>query len=436
MARLRKQEIEQNYPSPRWSGEILDCSMPMTFDTYDHCSYDCMYCFSYYQKALKEVNPLFTKQNEHYRDMKVRAVNVEKIKKLFRGELNSQFNEYIRQRLTMQWGGLSDPFDGFEKKYGITLQLLEFFKEIDYPLCFSTKATWWLYDERYQQLFLEQENWNCKFSIINLDPKLSRLVEKGCPSPENRIAAIRSYTDLGAGGATLRLRPFIIGMSDRNKEHIELIRLAAAAGATAVSVEFFCLEGRANESLLKRYQPISEAIGFDVVQFYKRNSPKQSGYLRLNWKVKEPYMVEMEDTCKELGLRFYVSDAHHKDRCHTGSCCGLPNKWDYQRGQFTQALITAKGRKSGLVYWSKDMEPHLGMFKEFLWRKAENFNTQGTKVRCGRWKQTMYDYIHEMWNSPNNLKSPYKYFQGLLRPVETDENGDIVYKYTPYNEEE
>ena len=54
-----------------------------------------------------------------------------------------QFKEYIKQRRVMQWGGLSDEFDGFERKYGVTLDLLRFFKEIDYPLCFSTKGTWW-----------------------------------------------------------------------------------------------------------------------------------------------------------------------------------------------------------------------------------------------------------------------------------------------------
>ena len=33
------------YQSPRWSAEIADCSMPMTFDTYSNCAFGCMYCF-------------------------------------------------------------------------------------------------------------------------------------------------------------------------------------------------------------------------------------------------------------------------------------------------------------------------------------------------------------------------------------------------------
>jgi len=36
--------LKKDYASPRWSQEILDCSMPMTFDTYSRCSYNCFYC--------------------------------------------------------------------------------------------------------------------------------------------------------------------------------------------------------------------------------------------------------------------------------------------------------------------------------------------------------------------------------------------------------
>ncbi len=35
------------YVSPRWTYEILDCSMPMTFDTYSNCAFQCVYCFSF-----------------------------------------------------------------------------------------------------------------------------------------------------------------------------------------------------------------------------------------------------------------------------------------------------------------------------------------------------------------------------------------------------
>jgi DNA repair photolyase len=425
-----KKEKVHYYSSPRWSGEILDCSMPLTFDQYDHCSYNCLYCFSYYQKALKAVNPLFPSQmGKAYQSMEARPVRVEKIKRLFTGKLKSQFNDYIADKITMQWGGLSDPFDEFEKKQRVGLELLQFFKEINYPLCLSTKGTWWVWDDDYVDAFDGQTNWNTKFSIISLDKKKSKLVELGVPSPEDRLDALEEVADWDAGGVTLRLRPFVIGMSDET--YLDLIKEAGERGAQALSMEFFCLETRGGEGIRERYARMSEAIGLDIVDFYKRNSPGMAGYLRLNWKIKQKYVEKAKKLCDKLGMRFYISDAHWKDQCANGSCCGLTNDWNYARGQFTEILIKAKNRKDGKVYWS-DMEPHVQMYKKFQWRKAEGFNTSGTRVRCQRWQQTMYDYIKEIWNSPNNAKSPYKYFAGLLRPIGLDSEENVVYQYQPY----
>ena len=58
------------YSSPRWSNEIADCSMPMTFDTYSNCSYGCLYCFSQFQRAIGN-------GKESYMHKEVFPVNVE-----------------------------------------------------------------------------------------------------------------------------------------------------------------------------------------------------------------------------------------------------------------------------------------------------------------------------------------------------------------------
>ena len=41
-----KLDIEQTYGSPRWTGEIADCSLPLTLDTYSNCSFGCVSAFS------------------------------------------------------------------------------------------------------------------------------------------------------------------------------------------------------------------------------------------------------------------------------------------------------------------------------------------------------------------------------------------------------
>lgn len=412
------------YQSPRWSNEIADCSMPMTFDTYSNCSFGCLYCFSQFQRGVGDTKDAYLSKD-------VRHVSVDHIKRMFLDpdKYGGQFKEYIKQRKVMQWGGLSDQFDGFERKNGITLELLRFFKEIDYPLCFSTKATWFTEDDRYMSLIEGQKNWNFKFSIITLDEQKAHIIERGVPTPLQRLEAIRRIAEADAGGATLRLRPFIIGIS--TPTYLDLIREASERGATAMSTEFMCVEQRS--PTLKQWMPtFNELCGFNFIDFYKKFSV-QSGYLRLNRKVKEPFMRNMKQLCDKLGMRFYVSDAHFKELCCNGSCCGLPASWNYSRGQWCEALQIAKNAPGHIVRWEdvcKDIEE---LVSQFQWIRATGFNCNSSEKRAKYEGMTMADYMRWLWNNPQSGQSPYKLFEGALVPIGKDENNNLVYKYNGAN---
>lgn len=406
------------YGSPRWTGEIADCSLPVTFDTYSNCAFGCVYCFSQYQRGIGGAQ-------DDYFHKRVKAVNVEKIKKLFRGELpNSQFWPYIKDKRPIQYGGLSDQFDGFEKQYGKTYEILSFLKEINYPICFSTKSAWVFNDPKYQELFRGADNWNMKFSIITLDEDDAKRIEVGVPSPQKRLEAMRIYNSLSKGGTTLRLRPFIIGVSD--KTYLDLIRAAKDAGATAVTTEFFCLEMRSIKKAKEHYDVISQCCGFDIVDFYRRYSTG-SGYLRLNRKIKEQYIRKMKDLCDSLGMRFYVSDAHFKESCNNCCCCALDRDWNYSRGHFGAALQIAK--RTGSVHW-RDIEKDM-YFLEFPYSKAEGFNTNSAENRTHYTGMTMKEYLRYLWNAPKRGQSPYKLFEHVLIPDGYDEDDNIIYRYNP-----
>lgn len=410
--------IDTSYESPRWSNEIVDCSMPMTFDTYSNCAFGCQYCFSRFRRSIGNAK-------DKYLEKQVASVNVDAVKKMFLepDKYAKDFAEYIKNRKVMQWGGLSDEFDGFERKYGKTLQLLKFFKEIDYPICFSTKSTWWTKDERYMELIRGQKNWNFKFSIITLDEQKAKIVEQGVPSPAERLKAIERIVSADAGGATLRLRPFIIGVS--TPSYLELIREAYSMGATAVSTEFLCVEER-SLSGKKCLEEISKVAGLDLLEFYRKYS-NQNGYKRLNRKIKAPFMFNMKQLCDELGMRFYVSDAHFKELSCNGSCCGLGENWNYSRGQFTQALLLCK--RKGEVRWSEIKEDIDKLHSKYRWARAIGYNQGSTEARAKFDGMSMADWLHWLWNNPQSGDSPYRLFGGVMVPTDNDENGDIVYKF-------
>lgn len=410
--------MAQYYQSPRWSNEIADCSMPMTFDTYSNCSFGCLYCFSQFQRAVGN-------GKDNYFGKVANPVNVERIKKMFLDPDNhaGQFAEYIKQRRVMQWGGLSDQFDGFERKYGKTLELLRFFKDIDYPLCFSTKAVWWTKDPRYMDLVRGQRNWNFKFSIITLDEEKAREMERGVPSPTERLEAIRRIAEADAGGATLRLRPFIIGIS--TPSYIDLIREAANRGASALSTEFMCVEVRSK--VLKDNMPIFNRLcGFDFMEFYKKYSVS-TGYLRLNRKVKEPFIRNMKEACDCYGMRFYVSDAHFKELCCNGSCCGLPESFNYSRGQFCEALQIAK--RKGFVTWDDIRQDIESLHGGYQFVDASGFNMRSSEYKSHFCGMTMAEYMRWLWNNPQAGQNPYKMFEGIIRPEGKNAEGNLIYVY-------
>lgn len=418
-------DLAQNYGSPRWSQEINDCSMPMSMDTYSKCAYNCMYCFSYFQKSHI--------MND-YKQGNVRSVNPKKVIDLFeKARANDrehatanqqQFFPYIQNRRIMQWGGLADEFDEWERRFGVTLELLRYFDKIDYPLSFSTKAAWWTEDERYMSLFKRHaHNWHVKISIITADETRARIVEKGVPSPQERFAAIKRLADAGIH-VTLRLRPFIIGVSN---DYAEVIRLAHEAGADSVTTEFFCMESRAQEDLKDRYKEISKVCGFDIYEFYMKNS-YQAGYKRLNRSIKAPIIHDMQQIAHSYGMRFHVSDCFCRECNDAMNCCGVPPEWNAsQHGHIGNAVLIAK--EKGEVRWSdiaKDVEKYFG---DFDYIDASSFNTGSNKNRAMMTGVSMAQYIRNNWNNVKAGTSPAKMYGGILVPDGRDEHGDVIYRY-------
>jgi hypothetical protein len=141
-------------------------------------------------------------------------------------------------------------------------------------------------------------------------------------------------------------------------------------------------------------------------------------------------MIEMEALCKELGLKFFVSDAHHKERCAWGSCCGLPQggKFDnFAKCQFTQAIIVAK--EKGEVKFSDISELGHDYLDNVTYGGAWGLNG-GTMLNEAKNRfKSLYDFVRTVWNNPKRKSSPFYYFDRILIPDRLDENGDMVYRF-------
>lgn len=412
------------YESPRWSTEILDCSMPMSFDTYSNCAHQCVYCFAYFQRAVGG-------SADAYLAHKVKSVNVQKVKKLFlepEKYYGGQFAWYIKARHVLQWGGMSDGFDWYERKFRKSLELLRFFREIDYPLSISTKGVWWIDDPEYREVVTGWKNLHWKYSIITTDEEDCKKVEAGVVSPYKRFEALKRIKEEFGNYTTTCFRPYMIGISDKTVE--DMFRMSHWANVDSLTTEFLCIEKRASNTAAERYRIMSEYCGFDVYEFYVKNSRMQ-GLMRLNYDVKRPYIAQMEELAAQYNVPFFVSDAHHKEKSASCGCCGLPTQQGSDlsnafTGHFAEAILIAK--RNGKVFWS-DIAEQAEPLKNIPYDRAQGYNTGSSGKRAKGMYWTMFDFMKNQWNNIMSWQSPARYFGGVLVPNGVDENKNIIYVY-------
>jgi DNA repair photolyase len=445
MAKVRVvagQELTLDYISPRISSEVYECGLPLTFDQYNRCGFNCAYCFA----AFVAIGHAHSKAKIQGGDaalaskyvQPVRGVDPDRFIRYWSGAPSAKWRKVdamminlIRQRAVLHWGGLSDPFCPFEERFRLGYELLTFLRGLDWPVTFSTKGT--LMTREPWASMLAGGNFRFQFSITTEDFERSRFSEEGTPSPDERFEAMRTVTrDMGCR-AILRFRPIIPGYVTP-EECVHMIERAAAAGAESVSTEFFCLERRADPA---KYALLSQPIGFDLLQFYIANSPGQAGYLRLSRPYKEQFFLPMARAAHKLGLRFSVSDKHFKELGTCDACCGAYARDDasayINRGTLTYALIFA--RRHGVVHWS-DVGCHLDWADELMSADIQGLMSSSLH-RSRHRRQTLKDALRTWWNTPNASKSPYQYSGGKVVPDGIDENGDVVYRYVdaPYDAE-
>jgi DNA repair photolyase len=363
---------------------------------------------------------------DEYNAKHVKAVDVAKVRKLLEGKTKSPFNAWIKAKKPIQWGGLSDPFCHYEENLSVGLELLRLFNEFEYPISFSSKSTLPTRNPEYLAEFKKAgSRWHYKASIITLDPEKSKLVEKGTPSPQERVENLRRLNQECGTLTTWRLRPFIVGLTDLDLE--EQIKTAKEIGCQSITTEFFCLERRSygKNKTLMNYQEISKACGFSLIDFYKKFGTG-AGFVRLNSDFIKPYVWKYVNLCEKYDLKYFISDAHHKDKNCSGSCCGLLDSNEhfngYAREQWASLLQIAK-TKGFITFAEAKATPDEA---EREWRNTAKvggtLNVAGTKASIIR-NMTYEEYFERQWDRGFFEK----YFEGLVFVGGKGKDGHAIY---------
>lgn len=180
------------------SSKFQICGLPIRVDSYKNCSFGCKYCFAdnrvimHYDERLAVANPA---QAERL------------LSKVAKGKAESFLERLIEAGITWHYGGMSDPFQPCEAKFGITKRIVEITNRYGVHLLFSTKSN------TTHKVDIRPDLHTFQLSVTNTQDR--RDIEPGVPPIESRLAF---YKKLKAEGfkVGIRIQPFIPGISSRD----------------------------------------------------------------------------------------------------------------------------------------------------------------------------------------------------------------------------
>lgn len=197
--------------------QIVLCNLPIRFDTYVGCSHGCRYCF-------------VQKKNGQLEAVK-KGDTVESLKAFVQGKRSGE-TAWCDWNIPIHWGGMSDPFQPVEKKYGYSLECLKYLAETKYPFVVSTKGRLAASPE-YLELLAEC---NCVVQISMVCSRYDQL-EKGAPIYEERLEMLRTISPR-VKRTIVRIQPFMHEVLQDVLKNLPRVKAAGAHGVVVEGMKF------------------------------------------------------------------------------------------------------------------------------------------------------------------------------------------------------
>lgn len=178
------------------------CPNAFRIDMYRGCDFGCKYCFAN-MEAFGETGTGLTLWRE---------ADIEEVRKRFElaletdRESKSVIIELLRHRVPLHCGGMSDPFQKREREFGLTKELIKLSNKYDYPICFSTKASWFP-DNGYEEL-LNPKIHAFQISIMGIDYDYVSEWETNTPRATDRVEFV-DYLRSAGFWCSVRIQPII-----------------------------------------------------------------------------------------------------------------------------------------------------------------------------------------------------------------------------------
>jgi len=193
--------------------------MPFTWtiNPYRGCEFACKYCYARYTHEFMEMRDGVDFERRIFVKQQAAWLLRQDLKKVKRGE-------------EIAIGTATDPYQPAERRYGITLTILEELAlHAGLEISIVTKSNLVLRDAELLRKLAERNQLYVNLTITTLDAGLARILEPRAPRPDLRLEAVRKLNEAGVPAGVI-CAPVVPGITDDPKALDALVGATRKAG--------------------------------------------------------------------------------------------------------------------------------------------------------------------------------------------------------------
>lgn len=365
-----------------------------------NCPFGCKYCFADAFRAS-----LYTAFFDNSKAMGLRHCNPDYYKKELDKLMNlrgkdphsipSDVRKAIAMEIPMRLGIRFEDFMYAERKKGISLQMLQYLKDVEYPVMINTKSNLVGEDAYVRALADNPAKAAVHVTMITSNDNILKKIEPGAPSFKKRVQACKNMTDAGIR-VVARIEPYLLFITDDPDDVKEYMERVWDSGVRNITFDTYSYSAN-NPGIRQSF--ILE--GYDFRRMFTLGCDSQAlGSLLLD---------KFMDLFRERGFSCSTFDVGCAPTNDQTICCEVG---DWFKGGFNYGSIVSAARfiiKRGN--------------KPSNWKTFESFVNKKGGFLSDRLKQE----VKRLWNVDGNNSYAVNWAAGI-EPCGYDEDG-IVWQY-------
>jgi DNA repair photolyase len=377
------------------------CPMPFNMDIWDglFCNFGCKYCYANNFRAS-----LYTAFFDNSKTMGLRHCNpdyykaeMDKMAKYRAMSKEDKFNlkgitKAFALEIPLRMGIRFEDFTRSEEKYGISLQMLQYLRDIEYPVMINSKSDLPAQDAYVRAMADNKAKAAVHITMITSNEMIIKRLEPGAPSYARRLEALRRLNEAGVR-AVPRIEPYLFLLTDRREDVEQYIQDIWDAGSRHITFDTYSYT--ANNSGI-RQDFINEGYDYDRMFIAGADSQPLGSIL----------LGKFMELFRDKGFSCSTFDLGNTPTNDQDICCEVEDWFDrgWNYGCTVMASRYISLREGFPVRW-KDFDRWVNLHGGFL--------TDDIK-----------EEVHRLWNIEGNVAYSQRWVAGLV-PCGLDEDGVI-----------